>query len=281
MSAYVPQTYSENLDRLDGNAAAQRTALSINNVDNTSDANKPISSATQTALDAKAASSHNHSASEITSGELAKARQNAQTAYLDASDQTFVGINRFGATDIYRVGQFRTETGGDIEFGLLGWSSIGMQSLSSGGNFQTLNMQPNGGAVSVGGALSVAGDATFNGITNIGSVDIYRVGRFRTPTGGDIEFGLLGGSSIGMQSLNSGGSFQTLVLQPNGGALSVGGATILNGSTKLGIKTIATLPSAASSSGERYQVSDSATIANRIAFSNGSAWYYEGTAVAV
>ena len=35
-------------------ASAWRTALSINNVDNTSDASKPISTATQTALDAKA-----------------------------------------------------------------------------------------------------------------------------------------------------------------------------------------------------------------------------------
>jgi len=34
--------------------SALKTALSLNNVDNTSDANKPISSATQTALDAKA-----------------------------------------------------------------------------------------------------------------------------------------------------------------------------------------------------------------------------------
>jgi len=59
------------------------------------------------------------------------------------------------------------------------------------------------------------------------------------------------------------------------------GSATFNGSLKIGLKTIATLPSAASSSGERYQVSDSATIANRIAFSNGSAWYYEGTAVAV
>jgi len=63
--------------------------------------------------------------------------------------------------------------------------------------------------------------------------------------------------------------------------IAAGGSVTVNGSVKLGIKTIATLPSAASSSGERYQVSDSATIANRIAFSNGSAWYYEGTAVAV
>lgn len=63
--------------------------------------------------------------------------------------------------------------------------------------------------------------------------------------------------------------------------IAANGNVTANGSTKLGIKTIATLPSAASSSGERYQVSDSATIANRIVFSDGSAWYYEGTAVAV
>jgi hypothetical protein len=35
--------------------SALKTALSLNNVDNTSDANKPVSSATQTALDAKQA----------------------------------------------------------------------------------------------------------------------------------------------------------------------------------------------------------------------------------
>jgi hypothetical protein len=37
----------------DANAAAQRTTLGLGNVDNTSDASKPISSATQSALDAK------------------------------------------------------------------------------------------------------------------------------------------------------------------------------------------------------------------------------------
>lgn len=63
--------------------------------------------------------------------------------------------------------------------------------------------------------------------------------------------------------------------------LNSSGNTVIAGSTNLGIKTIATLPSAASSSGERYQLSDSATVAYRIAFSNGSAWYYEGTAAAV
>lgn len=39
---------------IDGTATQARTALSITNVDNTSDANKPVSTATQTALDLKA-----------------------------------------------------------------------------------------------------------------------------------------------------------------------------------------------------------------------------------
>lgn len=50
------------------NAAAQKTLLSLSksdvglgNVDNTSDANKPVSTATQTALDGKSSTSHNHS----------------------------------------------------------------------------------------------------------------------------------------------------------------------------------------------------------------------------
>jgi hypothetical protein len=58
-----------------------KTALSLakgdvglGNVDNTSDANKPISTATQTALDGKAATSHTHSAADVTSGTFAVAR---------------------------------------------------------------------------------------------------------------------------------------------------------------------------------------------------------------
>lgn len=52
--------------------AAQKTALAytksdvgLANVDNTSDANKPISSATQTALNGKAASSHTHAPADV------------------------------------------------------------------------------------------------------------------------------------------------------------------------------------------------------------------------
>lgn len=44
-----------------------KSSVGLSNVDNTSDANKPVSTATQAALDTKAASSHTHPTSDITS----------------------------------------------------------------------------------------------------------------------------------------------------------------------------------------------------------------------
>jgi hypothetical protein len=49
-----------------GTVTLAKADVGLSNVDNTSDTNKPISSATQSALDGKAASSHTHTASAIT-----------------------------------------------------------------------------------------------------------------------------------------------------------------------------------------------------------------------
>ena len=70
------------VDDLSGvtNAATARTNLGLGNVDNTSDANKPVSTAQQTALDGKAAASHSHSGADITSGTVATARLGSGTA---------------------------------------------------------------------------------------------------------------------------------------------------------------------------------------------------------
>lgn len=54
--------------------ATARSNLGLGNVDNTSDANKPVSTAQQTALDGKAAASHSHSGADITSGTVSTAR---------------------------------------------------------------------------------------------------------------------------------------------------------------------------------------------------------------
>lgn len=51
-----------------------KTDVGLPNVDNTADSAKPISTATQTALDGKAATSHSHAASDISSGTLAISR---------------------------------------------------------------------------------------------------------------------------------------------------------------------------------------------------------------
>jgi uncharacterized ParB-like nuclease family protein len=51
---------------LKGAMAFVKGDVGLGNVDNTSDANKPISTATQTALDGKAATAHNHASTSIT-----------------------------------------------------------------------------------------------------------------------------------------------------------------------------------------------------------------------
>lgn len=48
-----------------GVVVLSKSDVGLTNVDNTSDSNKPISSATQTALNAKAASTHTHSSADI------------------------------------------------------------------------------------------------------------------------------------------------------------------------------------------------------------------------
>lgn len=47
------------------NQVVDKTRVGLSNVDNTTDLNKPISTATQTALDAKAATAHTHTATQI------------------------------------------------------------------------------------------------------------------------------------------------------------------------------------------------------------------------
>lgn len=68
VDAKVPNTRTINGKALSSNISIDKSDVGLSNVDNTSDTNKPISTATQTALDGKASLVHTHAASDIVSG---------------------------------------------------------------------------------------------------------------------------------------------------------------------------------------------------------------------
>jgi len=73
-----------------GDVALTKSDVGLANVDNTSDVNKPVSSATQTALDGKAALSHTHTASQIS--DATAVGQGVMTASDQAAAQLALGI---------------------------------------------------------------------------------------------------------------------------------------------------------------------------------------------
>jgi hypothetical protein len=79
------------LDVVPANLGLTKSSVGLANVDNTTDANKPISSATQTALNGKANTSHTHSGSDLTDGTVTEAK-------LDSAVQT--KLNGSGVTSV-------------------------------------------------------------------------------------------------------------------------------------------------------------------------------------
>lgn len=71
-------------------AAVSKSDVGLGNVDNTSDANKPISDATQTALDGKAATSHTHA--DVTAGGASGFMTGSDKTKLDGIDS---GANNY------------------------------------------------------------------------------------------------------------------------------------------------------------------------------------------
>jgi len=69
-----------------------KTQIGLPNVDNTSDANKPVSTATQTALNGKAASVHTHIATDIT--DTTAVGRAVMTAATQADGRNALGITR-------------------------------------------------------------------------------------------------------------------------------------------------------------------------------------------
>lgn len=124
-----------------GAVVLNKADVGLGNVDNTSDINKPVSTATQTALNGKAASSHAHGAGDITSGTLAVARGGTgQTTLALARNAMGLG-NTTGALPIANGGTAATTAAaartnlevvqtrinaGEFQYYDGGWKSVGI-----------------------------------------------------------------------------------------------------------------------------------------------------------
>lgn len=89
-----------------GDVTLTKSDVGLANVDNTSDANKPVSTATQTALDGKAATSHTHAQSDVTGLVTAlagKANTSHTHAQSDVTGLTTALADKANAADLATV----------------------------------------------------------------------------------------------------------------------------------------------------------------------------------
>lgn len=99
--------------------------VGLSNVDNTSDASKPVSSAAQTALDGKAAASHTHAGADITSGTVAYARLPVGT-----TASTIAAGNDSRFTDA-RTPTAHVHAGADISSGTVAYARLPVGTAAS------------------------------------------------------------------------------------------------------------------------------------------------------
>jgi len=334
---------SSNVDSIlqSANYAAIKALLSLNNLDNTSDVNKPVSTAGQTALNLKANLSGGNTlvGNQAVTGDITASGTltlssllNVMGTLMGSGGVVFASNGEFtvgASSDFYvktgsttratinstqasfavpisagnittsgtllvnnatpRVALKNTSAFNDLGLNFLNPSDLDIGSMLIDGVNGDLKLSP----YNAMNALRIS--ATSGNITASGSVTGLDV----RATEGALYLQRSGGNEWLLYTLGSNTAYlrdmtnSRMQVSYLGGANSAAAVTqfhsnvtvdsniTASGSVKTGIKTIATLPSAASSTGERYQVSDSATVVNRLVFSNGTAWYYEGTAVAV
>jgi hypothetical protein len=134
----------------DANAAAQRVTLGLGNVDNTSDANKPINAATQAALNNKYDKTGGPISGAVTvQADLAVSNGRIINYGAGGSpEQSYYFLNQSGSKSLYNDG---------IQLNLNGTPFKVTSTAAS--SFA--------GALSVGGALNVTGAATVSGTMNV------------------------------------------------------------------------------------------------------------------
>jgi hypothetical protein len=84
-----------------GDVVLTKSDVGLANVDNTSDTSKPVSSATQTALNGKANSVHTHAIADVTSLQTSlDAKADDSAVVHDSGDETVAGIKTFSSSPV-------------------------------------------------------------------------------------------------------------------------------------------------------------------------------------
>jgi hypothetical protein len=205
-----------------GAVTLAKSDVGLGNVDNTADADKPISTATQSALDGKAAASHTHAAGDITSGTVAAARLGSGTA--DATtflrgDGTWAAAGSTNASDLTsgtlaaaRIGAHASshQTGGSDAVSPV---VVTPAALSASQNDYTpgvcdLLRLSSSTAVDITGLAAGAVDGALRLLVNVNasggaaitlkheSASSTAANRFRNATGGDYILAADGGSAV-------------------------------------------------------------------------------------
>lgn len=123
----VPTSRTVNSHALSSNVTVTKADVGLGNADNTSDANKPISSATQTALDGKqVAGSYatgTGTANGTNTGDQTTVSGNAGTATIFQTARNINGVSFNGSADITIAASGATLTGTTLAAGLIGTSA--------------------------------------------------------------------------------------------------------------------------------------------------------------
>ena len=154
--------------------SALKTALALNNVDNTSDANKPISSATQTALDAKVTGN-----AAITGATKTKVTYDSKGLVTAGADATTADIadstNKRYVTDaqLVVVGNTSGTNTGDNAVNSLysGLAASKQDTLVSGTNIKTINSTSLLGSGNISVAPATGIDATAIGSGTVSNTE--------------------------------------------------------------------------------------------------------------
>lgn len=120
----VDKTTTVNGHALSGNVSVSKSDVGLGNADNTSDTSKPVSTATQTALDGKAAISHTHAIADVTGLQAA----------LDAKSKGYEGTT--ARSNIFPIFKSASVSSGVIAFHLTADGTSGGTALFPNGVIQ-------------------------------------------------------------------------------------------------------------------------------------------------